>query len=449
MSDNVMSAKEKLMVEMLLANREAYIKCCSILKGDYFDQPLDRVVRYIKTHFEKHHTLPSIDIIEAETDVVLKERDIEEVDESYLLEEVEEFCSREAMNAAILDSVDLVEQGEVEKVQQLVRDALMVKIDKTLGTSIFEDIRQRIERARQNRQGITLGIPGIDDLNGGQWYSGELYMFAGATSTGKSVALANVADRLSSQGKDSLIVSVEMDEDPYSVRIDSIVTGLPIKDTPVDDLVRGIESVKDQYGNIDIKRVNNKFGLEGIRSLFMEYHLKYGKYPDVFLLDYIDIFANGTSLGSMSVHERDEIKTHSLRDMMVEFDCMGWTACQLNRDSYTDVINVSVAHIAGGVSKANGADGMFAMVATDEDLDNNQLQLKGIKVRNAEKSSVMTTIYRCPKTLRLSDQPFSGGSTPPKPKSSPIDNRTKKDDTTKKSPPKGKAKLKAALAGVK
>jgi len=97
LADDVLNTKEKLIVEMLLANKDAYIQCSSILKGEYFDQPLDRVVDYVKTHFSKHHTLPSIDIIDAETGVELKERDPDEVDESYLLEEVEDFCSREAM----------------------------------------------------------------------------------------------------------------------------------------------------------------------------------------------------------------------------------------------------------------------------------------------------------------------------------------------------------------
>lgn len=444
MSD-VINTKEKLMVEMLLAKREAYVKCCSILKGEYFDQPLDRVVEYMKQHFNKHHTLPSVDIIEAETGVELKERQEEEADESYLLEAVEEFCSREAMNKAILDSVDLVESGEIEKVQQIVRDALMVKIDNNLGTSLFEDIRERIERTRVTRTGYKMGIPGIDDINGGQWYKGELYMFAGATSTGKSIMLANAVDRMAAQGLDCLIVSVEMDEDPYSVRLDSIITGMEIG-TDIDDLSSELYNKANDYGRINIKRVNNKFGLEDLRAYLMEYHLQYGKYPDLVALDYIDIFANGTHLNKLSVFDRDEIKSHSFRDIMIDYDMMGFTACQLNRDSYNDVMMVSIAHIQGGISKAQACEAVIAMVATDEDIDNNQLQFKGIKVRNAEKSSSMTTIYRCPKTLRLSDTPFNGAI--PKPTKTPIDKTANKSNNSK-APLKGKAKLKEALKGVK
>lgn len=446
---STMNSKEKLMVEMLLANSEAYIKCAGILESDYFDAPLDRVVAYIKKHFKSHHTLPSVDIIEAETGAELKERDPEEVDSGYLLEEIEDFCSREAMHSAILNSVDLVGEGDYASVQRLVRDALMVKIDNQLGTDLFKDVKDRIARARDQRTGYKLEIPGIDNLNGGHWYRGELYMFAGATSTGKSVMLANVVDRLASQGLDMLIVSVEMDEDPYAMRLDSIISGVALG-SDIDALASAIEEKEESYGRITIKRVNAKFGLEDLEAYLMEYHLQHGKYPDGVALDYIDIFANQTHLNKLSVFDRDEIKSHSFRDIMIDYDMLGFTACQLNRDSYTDVLNVSIAHIQGGISKAQACEGVFAMVASDEDLDNNQIQMKGIKVRNAEKSSAMTTIYRDPKTLRLRDKPFTGqNEASPKPKENPLQKARKTGNTEKKSPdapkPKGKSKLREAL----
>lgn len=455
MASDVIDPKEKLLLEYVMCDREVFIKCYTILKDSYFEKPLDRVVGFVKDYFQDHHGVPSMDIVYAETGVEMKEREIDDTEQSYVLDEIEEFCSKQAMSEAILDSVDLVESGDIHAVQQLVRDALMVKLDNNIGTNFFDDIRERIERTREERAGYKTGIGGLDDLNGGQWQRGELYMFAGATSTGKSVSLANVTDRFTSQKLDTLILSVEMDEDPYAVRLDSIISGLKINDAPINEMVQSLEKKKLEYGEITIKRVNNKFGLEDIHTLFMEYHLQFGKYPDIFVLDYIDIFANGTSLGKLSTHERDEIKTHTIRDMMVEYNTMGWTACQLNRDSYTDVTNVSAAHIAGGISKANGSDGTFGMIATDEDLDNNQLQFKGLKVRNAEKSSSMVTIYRDPRTLRLSDAPFDGSA--PK-ATSPIPNKkqseekvdkgnTKSDNTPKKDnkPSKGRDKLKDAM----
>lgn len=462
MADDIVDPKEKLLIEYAMADREVFIKCYGILDYTYFDQPLDRVVRFVTDHFSKHHGVPDSDIIYAETGIEIKEREIDETEKSYVLEEIEDFCSKQAMSQAILKSVDLVDEGEMAKVQDLVRDALSVKIDKNLGVEFFDQIRQRIERSRLSRKGYKTYIDAIDMLNGGQYYKGELNMVAAATSTGKSVMLANLAERYMAQGMDCAIISVEMDEDPYSIRLDSIVSGMDINTQDMDKLETALENKSQTYGNLTIKRVNNKFGLEDVRTYFMEYHLRYGKYPDVFFLDYLDIFANGTAIGKQSVSERDEYKTHTLRDILIECNTMGWTASQLNRESYTDITNVSPAHIAGGLSKANGVDFLMGMIATDEDLENNQLQLKGLKVRNAEKSTQMTTIYRCPKTLRLSDQPFNNGApTPKSPVPSAKTNNTNGNNTKTKSSKddannqsgtssdKGKDKLKKALTRMK
>jgi len=457
MSDEVVDPKEKLLLEYAMADREVFIKCYGILDYTYFDQPLDRVVRFVTNHFSKHHGVPDSDLVYAETGIELKEREIDETEKSYVLEEIEDFCSKQAMSQAILKSVDLVDEGNMAEVQQLVRDALSVKIDKNLGIEFFDEIRQRIERSRMSRQGYKTYIDSIDSLNGGQYYKGELNMVAAATSTGKSVMLANIAERYMAQGMDCAIISVEMDEDPYSIRLDSIISGMDINTQDMDKLETSLANKSQTYGNLTIKRVNNKFGLEDVRTYFMEYHLRYGKYPDVFILDYLDIFANGTAIGKQSVSERDEYKTHTLRDILIECNTIGWTASQLNRESYTDITNVSPAHIAGGLSKANGVDFLMGMIATDEDLENNQLQLKGLKVRNAEKSTQMATIYRCPRTLRLSDQPFNNGVPTPK---SPVSNANQTGETKTKSSQedssksgtssdKGKDKLKKALTRMK
>lgn len=759
------SRKEKLLIEFLLADRKVFTKAYSILKPSYFDPPLDGVIKMVLEFFKKHHGLPDVDTIEAETNVKLKKRELDESDESYLLDEIEEFCSRQAMTEAILAGVDIVnDDGDISQVQSLVREALLVKIDKALGTSLFDDPVQRLHDFEESRFPYTLGIPALDAMNGDQWYRGELYLFAAAcvdsetefltphgwkkireyedgdkvlqynddgevswitpksyikaestgfyhfktkygidqvvsanhrmpyldyrgrikidyaenikraheklasgfrgkfittidahtggegiglsegeirlsvavkadgrvvkegknnytqmrfnkkrkydrlidicekfdlrysdrginnqsqyevivwpkcadklysswwmaskedleiicdevrhwdgtvrkngnvvfcskhkentdfiqyafascgvrsivqqgtnvwetvtcnrstvglsagsvfkptineyhdhdgfqycfetlsgmwvarrngrvfvtgnSGTGKSVMLANVAARLAhgndkQEKLDALVVSVEMDEHPYSRRMDSIITGLPMKGVDIEDLAKSLEDKKDEYGSIITKRVGSRFGVDDLRAYLMEYHVQYGKYPDVLLLDYIDIFANGRNPG-MSKFDWDEVKSHEIRDMLVEFDMLGFSASQLNRDSYTDIISVSPAHIAGGLSKVNASDATIAMIATDEDIDNNQLQCKGIKVRNAEKSAQMVTLYRCPRTLRISDTPFNAS---PKSTKSPVVDKKKKaqqpEPDKAQQPAKGKDKLKDAMKMTK
>lgn len=433
--------KEKLLVEYVLGNREAFIKATTVMKPDFFEAPLNSVVKFVQLYFNTYHSIPDMDIIEAETNVELKERDVDQSEVEYVLDEIQDFCSRAAMTDAILQSVDLVNAGDITKVQALVRDALTLNIDKTLGTDLFDDPEERRRRAEESRVPYTIGIPAFDELNGSRWYRGELYLLAAGTSVGKSVMLGNFGALLSSQKLDTLIVSVEMDEDPYSSRLDSMITGLPINGASPEDVANSLNAKRDKYGSIITKRVNGKFGVEDLRAYLMEYHLQKGKYPDVLILDYIDIFANGSNTGGLSKFDFDEYKTHAIRDLLVEFDMMGFSACQLNRDSYGSIMDVSPAHIAGGLSKVNGSDATFIMIATEDDIENNQLQVKAVKVRNATKTPQLVTLYRCPKTLRVTDTP----SATPKAAKSPVGSIGKNKTTSTGDTPKGKTNQKDKL----
>lgn len=414
MSDSI-NKKEKIVLEYLLSDREVFLKAHSIIQPKYFESPLDRVVKYTKKFFGEYHKIPDFDLIDAETGVELRDRPCDDADREFVLEEVEQHCARAAMVEAIMESADLVsgnrEDINLNEVQALVREALTVKLDKNLGTDLFEDPRTRIESAELSVDTKNMGIPKFDELADG-WRRKELYFIVAGTSVGKSVALANVAHLFAAQGEDALIFSVEMNEELYSKRLDSIVTGVPIGEPDVDEIVESLATKQEKYGRITTKKVSPKFGIEDMRAFLLEYHMTYGKYPDVCIVDYIDIFGNGASGNkNMNKYDIDELKTHMMRDLMDEFNMRGFTASQLNRDGY-GVVDVGPQHVQGGLSKIQGADAAFAFVATEEDMENNQFQVKGIKLRNSNKKHEVITLYRCPKTLRLSDQVNPGKQKP-------------------------------------
>ena len=136
MTDQLIDKKQKLLLSYLLSDRESFVRAYRILKPEYFDAPLDRVVKVTLEHFTKYHNLPDLELIEAETDVILTEKDVEPADRTFLLEEIEQHCKDQAMSIAILESVDLVEEGKLAEVQELVRKALLVKIDDSVGIAV-------------------------------------------------------------------------------------------------------------------------------------------------------------------------------------------------------------------------------------------------------------------------------------------------------------------------
>lgn len=450
MSDdsNIINKKEKLLLEMLTSNRDVFIQAYSILKPEYFEEPLDKVVKFVLGYFSEYHALPDHDIIEAETSIAFKNRHVDDSETQYVLDEVEEHCQRSAAEIAILDSVDLVQGGRIGEVLQRMKEVVTISLDKKVGTDLFEDPEIRIEMTGIGVDERNIGIPALDELMG-QIRRGELSIFSAGTSVGKSVMLGNIACLLAKQKLDVLIVSVEMNEDMYSKRLDSLVTGIPLSKEPnAQDIASALGDLKDDYGRIITKRVNNRFGLEDLRALVMEYHLKYGKYPDSLLIDYIDIFSNGSMpKGINGKHEWDEVKTHAIRDIMDEFGMYGFTASQLNRDSY-GVTDIGVQHIAGGLSKAAGSDNVIGIVETEEDKENDSWTVIPLKLRNQGKNHDGIKLYRCPKTLRISDKGMGSGNvthTSPIKKKAESKKKDKEEEKETLTTGKGKDKLRAAL----
>lgn len=444
MSNTPIPPKQKLLLEYLISDRTAFVKCIRIIKPSYFETPLDRVVETIVEYFNKHHNVPNVDIIDAETGIMLKEREIDDSEMDYFLEEFEEHCKEAAMTEAILASVDLINEGNTAAIPDLVRDALMVKIDDSLGTNVFEDPEQRIKNMAVNVDERSIGIKGVDDLIN-MIRRGELGMFFAATGGGKSVMLANAVKNLARTKLNCLIVSIELNEQLYSKRLDSILTKSDIKEHAnlASEIAAALATMSNDYGNITVKKVPYGTTHPEIRALVMEYRLKYGYYPDALIVDYLGLMGSGMKSRGSNKFEEDEIKAFGLREIGVDYDMYVFSAGQINRDGY-DVKTLGPNHIAGGISVINACDWAVGLVATEEDIDNNQIQAVQMKVRNGGKTTKPVTLYRCPKTLILSDTPTVGKLTTPVKGKQPSPAPGKKEAAP--TPPAGaKEKLRAAL----
>ena len=442
MSEEVLDKKQKLMIEYLVSTPEVFTKCYSITKPIYFDSPLDRVIEFILEYFTKHGGLPNLDVIDAEVGVLLKERTLDlKSDMDYFLEEYESFCRDSAMAKAILEGVDLVNEGRSHEVEALVREAMLVKLDKHIGISLFHDPETRIRLMDERVINYSTGIKSVD-LMIGYVRKGEFHMVYAPSSGGKSLVLANNAIAFAKQGLTVSIVSLELNEDLYAKRMDSMVSGEDISHHK--DLAKVIADKmakeKEEMADILIKSMPQGTTPSQLRAYLLEYSLENGGYPDVFIVDYLGIM--GVDLTkSDNKFDKDDEKSQQLRRMAQEFDMITMSAGQINREG-TDVLSVNAGHVAGGISVINNSDSSIALVASEEDIENNQVQVKQLKIRNANKSSKPVILYRCPKTLRFSDSPNVKTTNLAKP--SYIKKSADKEESPKSS--NGKDKLKKALS---
>lgn len=398
--------KQKLMIELMIADPEIFAKCIRIMQPVYFDKPLDRVVDYIGEHFEKHKGIADIDIIEAETGVELKKRKVEYDQITYTLDELEEFCQEAAMIKAINDSVDLVNDGNLAAVSVAVREALMVKIDNSVGIELFTNAGERIEGTDEDLDQRDIGIKELDILLNGVRRR-EVGVLFGGTGGGKSILLGNFAYQLSRQQLHGVVISLELKDLMYAKRLDCIFSGANIDKhkESIDEITNFYDDNGEDFGSVVIKYLKKGSNASDIRTVLMEYELKYGRKPDYICVDYLALMGLvGMNQQSMNKFDADEYKIFDLQSIAEDYDAYVFTAGQLNREG-SDVLDLGPKHVAGGLSVINGSDWSIAMVASDEDMDNNQFQVKQLKIRNGAKTRHPIVLYRCPTTLRISSTP--------------------------------------------
>ena len=137
---------QKVYLEMMLTDAETFIRCQSVFDPSAFDRRLKDAAKFLTNYVSEHNALPTFEIINAATKVDLKHPgDVAENHYDWLLQEFETFSRHKALEAAILKGADLLEQGEYGPVEDLVKKAVQIGLQKDLGTDYWADPRSRLE----------------------------------------------------------------------------------------------------------------------------------------------------------------------------------------------------------------------------------------------------------------------------------------------------------------
>jgi KaiC/GvpD/RAD55 family RecA-like ATPase len=407
MSDDVIDKREELMIACLLGNKDLFIKCSSILKSEYFEPPLDNVVQFILDYFNGYHGIPSPQIVEAETDIYIEPEAVElESEFNYVIETIEEHCQYMALREAVLDGADELSKDNPDKgkIQNAVRDALLISIDKDIGIDQFRDPLQRLMKMQENIDARSIGWISVDQIIE-MVKRGELILFAGNSGAGKSVFLANIFHNMASDGLNCLMISLELGEELVAKRVDSLITDVPISSVfdNVEDVVKLLGDREEGYGSMTVKRMPARStNVNHIRAYLTEYELEYGYKPDVICVDYLDLLETVERIQG-NAFDIDKVKSEELRELFQEYHAYGFTASQLNRGA-VNTQEKDQSDIAGGLSKINTCDVGFAITRDEVQKDNGEVWLYPIKLRNSPGSNNPIVLYWDDKTARITDK---------------------------------------------
>jgi archaellum biogenesis ATPase FlaH len=362
--------------------------------------------KFLKDYVEEHNALPTFDMINAATDAQLKSPgQLQENHYDWLLQEFETFSRHKALEAAILKSADLLEKGEYGPVEDLVKKAVQIGLQKDLGTDYFLDPRARLEAIKDKNGQVSTGWPSLDKKLFGGFNRGELNIFAGGSGSGKSLFMANLGVNWCLAGMNVMYLTFELSENLVSMRLDAMTSEIPSRDIfkSIDDVEMKVKMIGKKAGAFQVKYMPTGKNANDVRAYLKEYEIKTGRKVDVLLIDYLDLMHPiGQKISAENLFVKDKYVSEELRNLAMELNCIFVTASQLNRSSVEE-IEFDHSHISGGISKINTADNLIGIFTSRAMRERGRYQIQLMKTRSSSGVGQKVDLGFDVDTLRIVD----------------------------------------------
>ena len=397
---------QKVYLEMFLTDAASFVRCQGVFNPKTFDRRLEPAAQFLTDYVSEHNALPTFEMINAATKADLRDPGtLQENHYDWLLAEFETFSRHKALEEAILKSADLLEKGEYGPVEDLVKRAVQIGLQKDLGTDYFADPRARLEAIKDNNGQVSTGWKSLDKKLFGGFNRGELNIFAGGSGAGKSLFLANLGVNWAEAGMNVLYLTFELSEGLVSMRVDSMVTDIPTRDIfkNIDDVEMKVKMIGKKSGAFQVKYMPSGKTPNDVRAYIKEFEIKTGKKVDVILLDYLDLLMpNGAKVSAENLFIKDKFVSEELRNLAMELNTVFVTASQLNRASVEE-IEFDHSHISGGLSKIQTADNVIGIFTSRAMRERGRYQIQLMKTRSSSGVGAKVDLEFDVDSLRIRD----------------------------------------------
>ena len=397
---------QKLFLEMMVQDAQSFVRVQNIYNPENFDRSLREVARFVKEHSEQYKTLPTIDQVKAVTGTELKHiPDLTESHYEWFMGEFEGFTKRQELERAILKAADMLEKGDYNPVEKLIKDAVQISLTKDMGTDYFSDPKARIEKYYNSGGQVSTGWQQLDKLLYGGFSRGELNIFAGGSGSGKSLVMMNIALSWLQAGLSGVYISLELSEELVALRTDAMLSGMGTKDIrrDIETTELKVKLVSKKSGQYRIKSLPAQSNINDIRSYLKEVQVQTGIKVDFVMCDYLDLLMPiSAKVSPNDLFVKDKYVSEELRNLAKELNVLFVTASQLNR-SAVEEIEFDHSHISGGISKINTADNVFGIFTSRAMKERGKYQIQCMKSRSSTGVGQKIDLEYNIETMRITD----------------------------------------------
>jgi replicative DNA helicase len=383
-----MSFAETIIIKSLLLDKAFLASVASSVEVSYLSSPAAAdIYGTILNYFNNYNDIPPQDIIINEIeDADRQERARDFLNEvnsidfdvarqyDYLIDKTDEWLKEKAMKQAILKSVDLIDDRDYGSIRHNIETALGKTIKLKLGLDYFGTLRERINRIREfsdNR--LPTYYPVFDEYLNGGFPPYTLSVIVAAIHRFKSNTLANFIARQVLAGHNIALLTLEMSEDAFAQRFDSILSCMDINkiyrgDENIIELYRKLRRItqRDTLGKLYIKEFPTGEATVLDYKAYIRELLIRGIKLDALYVDYINLMK--PSYGAKHDLYVDVKRiAEELRALGFVFNIPIISVSQLNRPgTLTDFRDVSFSYIAESMGIPATAD-FIAIYGVNED----------------------------------------------------------------------------------
>ena len=361
----------------LLTDKAFLLNVRDVLSDNYFDADSHKwIINQICEYYDKYHTTVTMDVLKIELQklenevlqVALKEElrnsyQATKDDLEYVQEEFTKFCKNQEMKSAILDSADLLKEGDFDGIRNLVEKAIKAGMDKNIGHEYNKDVETRYRV--DYRPTVPSPWPILNDGIQGGFGPGDLGIIFGSPGGGKSWTMVAIAAHAVKMGFKVNFYTLELGEDYVGKRFDCYFTGYSI-----DDVNKHRKEVQKHVDNLKGRLIVKEYPPKGASVNTIKAHVQkcvdIDHKPDLIIIDYVDYLkAPSRGRNTERKHEIDDvfIATKALaKDLKIPI----LTPSQVNRMGARDSI-IEGDKAAGSYDKMMVADICLSLSRQKED----------------------------------------------------------------------------------
>lgn len=383
--------------------------------------------KVLKAYYAKYQTFPSRNIINKivsssryesikfELDKTID--DIYEIKEedynkTYLQDMIVRFTKERAIYFTVLNNIETIEKhGDLGTCFQKFEEIAKYDLNSDLGIEYFENLNKHVDKLAKPDMKLSTGIKGLDKvLYGGLPVDDTcLFLFMAQPGLGKSMFMANIAANWILMNKKVLIITLEMSEHMYSMRMDSIFSDINInklKDAP-ENLLKRIKALKlgVPAAQLQIK----EFPTGTCSALMIKQYIKKlkeirGFEPDLIVVDYLNIMKANNGSKQSGLYEKGKFIAEELRALSGEYHTPVLSAIQANRGNSgfaNKEIDIDNSAESAGIPAT--ADAMIGVFQLEGEREAGKINLKVLKNRLGGFVGNIINLEVNYETLKISD----------------------------------------------